>query len=141
MRNECPTFDELLWSLVTSTIFVGFQHLMARKIAEIFSFNPSDRPFYPACCFEELSRGSVVCLLYASFETAISQRNNSFFYAKIDDHGIRRGNTGQILLAQCWHPAASRVALDLPCWYWAMHSALYRLVSPLSNKHITWDES
>ena len=47
------------------------------------------------------------------------------FYAKIDDHGIRRGDTGRIL-AQWQNPVASRVALDLP--YWAMRSASYRLI-------------
>ena len=41
------------------------------------------------------------------------------------DHGLRRGDTGWILIR--WrHPVASRVALDLP--YWAMHSAPYRLI-------------
>ena len=55
---------------------------------------------------------------------AISQPHNSI-YAKIDDHGIRQGNTGPIL-AQWQHPVASRVALDLP--YWVMRSALYRLI-------------
>ncbi len=47
------------------------------------------------------------------------------FYAKINDHGVRRGNTGQIL-AQWWCMMASRVALDLLSW--AMRSALYRLI-------------
>jgi hypothetical protein len=46
------------------------------------------------------------------------------FYAKIDDHGVRWGNTGQIL-AQLWRLVASRVALDLT--YWAMRLALFRL--------------
>jgi hypothetical protein len=55
----------------------------------------------------------------------ISQRRNSIFYAKIDDHGVRRGNTGRIL-DQLRHPVASRVALDLP--YWAMCLALYHLI-------------
>jgi hypothetical protein len=50
---------------------------------------------------------------------------HSIFYAKINDHGIRRGKTGQIL-TQWWRPMASRVALDLP--YWAMCSALYHLI-------------
>ena len=45
--------------------------------------------------------------------------------AKIDDHGIRRGNTGQIL-ARWRRPVASRVALDLQ--YWAMRSAPYHLI-------------
>jgi len=47
------------------------------------------------------------------------------FYAEIDDQGIRRGNTGQIL-ARWRRPVASRVALDLP--YWAMRSAPNRLI-------------
>ncbi len=72
-----------------------------------------------------LSRGSVSCLLNASFETAVSQRHNSIFYAEIDDHDIRRGNTGQIL-AQWRRLMASRVALDLLLW--EMRSALYRLI-------------
>jgi hypothetical protein len=55
----------------------------------------------------------------------ISECHNSIFYAKMDDHGIRQGDTGQIL-AQWRRPVASRVALDLP--YWAMRSTPYRLI-------------
>ncbi len=47
------------------------------------------------------------------------------FYAEIDDHGVRWGDTGQII-AQWQRPVASRVALDLP--YWVMRSAPYRLI-------------
>jgi hypothetical protein len=47
------------------------------------------------------------------------------FYAEIDDHGVRRGDTGRII-AQWRHPVASRVALDLP--HWAMRSAPYLLI-------------
>ena len=43
----------------------------------------------------------------------------------MDDHGVRRGDTGQIL-ARSRRPVASRVALDLP--YWVMRSAPYRLI-------------
>jgi hypothetical protein len=88
---------------------------MARKIAVLFGLNRGVRPFYAACCFDELSRGSVLCLLNASFKTAVSQRHNSIFYAKIDDHDIRSGDTGQIL-AKWQRMMASRVALDLPSW-------------------------
>jgi hypothetical protein len=63
--------------------------------------------------------------LNASFKTAVSQRHNSIFWAKIDDHGVRRGDTGWIL-ARWRRPVASRVALDLP--YWEMRSAPYRLI-------------
>jgi hypothetical protein len=55
----------------------------------------------------------------------ISQRQNSTFYAEINDHGARWGDTGRIL-ARWWRPVASRVALDL--LYWAMRSAPYRLI-------------
>ncbi len=96
---------------------------MARKKAELFSLNRGIRPFYEACCFDELSRGSVSCLLNASVKTAVSHRHNSIFYAKIDDHDVRRGDTGQIL-AQWRRMMASRVALDLLSW--AMCLALYR---------------
>ena len=98
---------------------------MARKIAELFGLNRGVLPFYVTCCLNELSRWSVSCLLNASFKTAVSQRHNSIFYAKIDDHDVRRGDTGRIL-AQWRRLMASRVALDLLLW--AMPSALYRLI-------------
>jgi hypothetical protein len=63
--------------------------------------------------------------LNASFGTAISQRHNSLFYSKINDHGVPRGDTGQIL-AQWWHQVASKVVLDLV--YWAMRLAPYHLI-------------
>jgi hypothetical protein len=49
-----------------------------------------------------------------------------FFYAKINDHGILWGNTGQIL-AQWSHPVASRVALDL--LYWAISLSLHQQIA------------
>ncbi len=67
--------------------------MITRKIAELFGFNGGIRTFYAACCFEELASVSVLWILNASFETAISQRHISIFWAKIDDHGGRRGNT------------------------------------------------
>jgi hypothetical protein len=63
--------------------------------------------------------------LNASFKTAVSQRHNLIFYAKIDDHDVRRGDTGEIL-AQWRRMMASRVALDLPSW--AMCLVLYCLI-------------
>ncbi len=98
---------------------------MARKIAELLGLNRGVQPFYAACCFDVLSRGSVSCLLNASFKTAVSQCHNLIFYAKIDDYDVRRGNMGQIL-AQWRRLMASRVALDLLLW--AMCSALYHLI-------------
>ncbi len=87
-------FDKLFCRLVTSPFFVCFKHLIARKLAELFGFNRSIRPFYAVCCFDELSKGSVSCLLNASFGTAISQCHKSIFYAKINDHGNHWGDTG-----------------------------------------------
>jgi hypothetical protein len=63
--------------------------------------------------------------LNASFEKRFPQRHNSIFYAEIDDHGIRRGDTGRII-ARWRHPVASRVAIDLP--FWAMRLAPYCLI-------------
>jgi hypothetical protein len=99
--------------------------LMARKKAVLFGLNRGVQTFYAACCFDVLSRGSVSCLLNAGFKTAVSHRHNSIFYAEIDDHGVRWGDTGQIL-AQWRHMVAFSVALDLP--YWAMRSASYCLI-------------
>jgi hypothetical protein len=62
--------------------------------------------------------------LNASFEKRFQQRNKSIFYVKIEDHGVRWGDTGQIL-ARLRRSVVSRVALDLP--YWAMCLASYRL--------------
>jgi len=45
------------------------------------------------------------------------------FYAEIDNHGVRWGDTGRIL-TQWRRPVTSRIALDLP--YWVMRSAPYR---------------
>jgi hypothetical protein len=63
--------------------------------------------------------------LLSGLKKRFSQRHNSIFYAKIDDNGVRRGNTGRIL-ARWRRLVASRVALDLP--YWAMRSAPYHLI-------------
>ena len=93
--------------------------MIDKKLAVLFGFNRSIRPFYAACRFDELSRGSVSCLLNASFEKN-SQHHNLIFYAEIDDHGVRWGDTGQIL-ARSRCSEASRVALDLPYWRCAWH--------------------
>jgi hypothetical protein len=123
--RDRPPFNELRARVVSPRIFVRCQRLMARKIAELFGLNRGVQPFYATCCFDELSRGSVLWLLNASFKTAVSQRHNSIVWAKIDDHDDRRGDTGQIL-AQWRRLMASRVALDLLLW--AMRSTLYRLI-------------
>jgi hypothetical protein len=47
------------------------------------------------------------------------------FYAKIDDHGVCRGDMG-LIIAQWRRPVASWVALDLQ--YWVMLSTPYCLI-------------
>ncbi len=95
--RDRPPFNELRARVVSTRIFVRCQRLLARKISELFSLNRGVRLFYAACRFDELSRGSVSCLLNTSFKTSVSQRHDCFFLAKIDDHDVRRGNTGQII--------------------------------------------
>jgi hypothetical protein len=77
--HDRPLIYELRAHVVSLRIFVRYQRLMARKIAELFGLNRGVRPFYAACCFDELSRGSFSCLLNASFKTAVSQRHNLIF--------------------------------------------------------------
>jgi hypothetical protein len=77
--HDRPLIYELRARVVSLRIFVRYQRLMARKIAELFGLNRGARPFYAARCFDELSRGSFSCLLNVSFKTAVSQRHNSIF--------------------------------------------------------------
>jgi hypothetical protein len=80
--HDRPLFNELRVCVVSPQIFVCCQCLMARKIAERFGFNHGIQPFYAACCFDELSKGFVSCLMNASFKTAVSQRHTSIFEPK-----------------------------------------------------------
>ena len=52
---------------------------LTRKLAVLFGFNRGVRPFYAACRFDELSRGSVSCLLNASFEKQFHNATFNFF--------------------------------------------------------------
>ncbi len=122
VAHERPLFDKLLWRLVTSTIFVCCWRLIARKLAELFGFNRGIRPFFAGCCFDELSRGSVLCLLNASFGKQFHNATTQFFTPEINDHGVRRGDTGRIITRRrC--PVASSEALDV--LNRAMRSALH----------------
>ncbi len=76
-------FNELLCSLVTSTLFVRSYCLIARKLAVLFGFNHGIRPFYAACCFNELRRGSVLSLLTAIFEKRFHNATTRFFAPKL----------------------------------------------------------
>jgi hypothetical protein len=64
--------------------------------------------------------------MYGSFETAVSQRHNSIFYAKINDHGGRQGNMVQTL-ARWRHLVASFVAVDL--LHWVMCTSQHRCIA------------
>ena len=59
---------------------------MARKLAFGLGFNCGIRPFYAACCFDVLNKGSVLCLLNASFETCetLASKRELCVYRKID---------------------------------------------------------
>ena len=90
-------------------------HIPARCSGNLLlGFNHRFPPFYAACCSDKLSRGCILYLLIASFKKRISQCHNPILYSKIDDHGTRRGDTGQIL-AQRQSPVASKVALIMLC--------------------------
>ena len=56
---------------------------MAEKVAELFGLNRGVRPFYEACRFNELSRGSVLCLLNASFGTSFHNATARLLMAKL----------------------------------------------------------
>jgi hypothetical protein len=66
--HDRPYFNELRARVVSLRIFVRYQRLMARKIAELFGLSRGVQPFYAACCFDDVSRGSVSCLLNASLK-------------------------------------------------------------------------
>ncbi len=51
--RERPLFYELLWWLVTLTIFVRCWRLIARKIAELFRFHRAMSQFYEACGIDD----------------------------------------------------------------------------------------
>ena len=90
----------------------------------LFGFNCSVRLFYAAFCFNELSTGSVLCLLNASSGKRFPQCHSSIVDTKIDDHGVCWGNGW--ILAPWWFSVAYKVALDLP--YCLMCSAPYCLM-------------
>jgi hypothetical protein len=66
--HERPIFGKFLWGLVSSTICVRCLRLIARKLAELFSFLAVIRDLNEARSIDDVSRGSVSCLLNASFE-------------------------------------------------------------------------
>ncbi len=92
-----------------------------RKLGELFGINRGVSSFYAARCFE-----SVSCLFYASFEKRFHNANTTqFFRPKIDDHGLRQGDTGRII-ARWRRTVASKVALDM--LHWVMRSSTHRRI-------------
>ncbi len=70
--HDRQLFNKLLWCLVSSPIFVRWQCLIARKIAELFSSNRAMLQFYEACGIDDMSRGFVLCLLLLASEVPFS---------------------------------------------------------------------
>jgi len=52
-------------------------------LAVLFGFNRGVPPFYAAFCLNELSRGSVLCLLNASFKKRFHNTTTQFFTPKM----------------------------------------------------------
>ncbi len=75
---------------------MSVERLIARKLAELFGFNRGVRTFYASCRFDELSRGFVSCLFTLASKSDFTTPQLDF-YTEIDDHGIRQGDTGQII--------------------------------------------
>ncbi len=67
-----PFFIELRASLITFPIFVRWQRLIARNVAELSSSNRGVSYLHEACHIDELSRGSVLGL---KFSQTTSDRN------------------------------------------------------------------
>ncbi len=103
-------------------IFVHCYCLIARKIAEIFSYNCDIRPLH----MQLFALMSWVEGLFCAFWMLALESNFTMpqhdFYAKI---GISRGDMGQIL-AQWQYPVASRIAWDF--LYWGICSALHQRI-------------
>ena len=56
--------------------------MIARKLAVLFGINRGIPPFYAAHCFDDVSRGSVLCLLNASFEKQFHNATTQYFTPK-----------------------------------------------------------
>ncbi len=60
VAHTCASLQiELRASLITFRMFVRWQRLTARNVAELFSYNCGVSHSYAACCIDELSRGSI----------------------------------------------------------------------------------
>jgi hypothetical protein len=65
--RDHPLFHKLRARLVSPQIYVHCQHLIARKLAENFSFFAGNRTFYTTCSNNDVSRVSLSCFYCASF--------------------------------------------------------------------------
>ncbi len=73
--NSLTAIHSLASIILRASLVIGYFNdfvrcycLIARKLGELFRFHHGIPLFYTACHFNELSRGSVLCLFNASFE-------------------------------------------------------------------------
>ena len=90
-------------------------------MAEFFGFNCGIGPFCVACCFKMLSRGSVLCLLNASFGKRFHVLQLKFFCQNVG------AIQGEYLPDYGGVQVASKVALDM----------LHRVMFTASHWHIS----
>jgi hypothetical protein len=76
-------FSTSLFGYWQLQLFCPLVALIARKLAVLFGFIRVIQPFYAACCFDELRRGSILCLLNASFEKPFHNATTRFFTPKL----------------------------------------------------------
>jgi hypothetical protein len=82
---------------------------MAQNVGKLFLPNRGMSPFYAACCFDVLRRGSVLCLFATSLGRVVFTTITCCLCAKFNDPGGHQGNTVQIV-AWWRHQVASNVA-------------------------------
>ena len=67
-------------------------------LALLFGFNLGVPAFYAACHFDEMSRGSVLCLFNTSFENRFHNAATRFFTPKL----MTMASAGAIRGEYCW---------------------------------------
>ena len=109
------------------TIFVRCKRLIARKLAVLFGFNCGVRPFYEACYFDELRRGSVLCLLNASFEKRFHNATTQVFTPKLMTMASAGATRGEYLPdgGVQWHLGYPETCRTGQC---ARHHTAWRLI-------------
>ena len=70
--------------------------MIARKFDVLLGFNRGVPAFYAAYHFDELSRGSILCIFNTSFEKLFHNATTQFFTPKWRPLGQYGANTGPI---------------------------------------------